>query len=150
MRSGSTFLGELFNNHDDAFYIFEPLFPHAQEGFSKNSATKRLELLENNIKCNFTDLYDITVPWKEHFLTLNKENITIQQGNVVFRSKHLRLCSQPFCARDVQLEKCNSVCGLEIPISHLVFAKNWSRSSKLFDSLKLSFWRKWRRKIIWI
>ena len=24
-RSGSTFLGELFNNNNDAFYVFEPL-----------------------------------------------------------------------------------------------------------------------------
>jgi hypothetical protein len=28
MRSGSSFLGEIFNNHKDAFYMYEPLHHH--------------------------------------------------------------------------------------------------------------------------
>ena len=34
MRSGSTFVGELFNLHSDVFYQFEPLHPNASvQGF---------------------------------------------------------------------------------------------------------------------
>ena len=35
MRSGSTFVGELFNLHSEVFYQFEPLHPNASvSGFS--------------------------------------------------------------------------------------------------------------------
>ena len=37
-RSGSTFLGELFNRNEDAFYVFEPLI-------SGNTLAKMLEEL---------------------------------------------------------------------------------------------------------
>ena len=35
MRSGSTFLGELFNLHPDTFYQFEPLHPYYRSGCDK-------------------------------------------------------------------------------------------------------------------
>ena len=49
MRSGSTFLGEMFNNHDDAFYVFEPLHPLSKLGLSKSSLEDRFEILTDNL-----------------------------------------------------------------------------------------------------
>ena len=75
MRSGSTFLGELFNNHDDAFHVFEPLHAFSSSGFSPKTVTQRLNLLEKNLKCNFTDTYDVTVPYAEISKDLNLHDI---------------------------------------------------------------------------
>lgn len=50
-RSGSTFLGEIFGQNRDAFYLYEPLFP-----FTPNCQVlqhQRLEALERMMKCNF-------------------------------------------------------------------------------------------------
>ena len=114
MRSGSTFLGELFNNHDDAFYIFEPLHAFSTSGFSPDSVNERLELLTDNLNCKFKDLYDITIPWKEYSADFDMQQKLDHQGNFIFRPKHRRFCAPPFCVRDVSnnLDQCNSVCGL--------------------------------------
>ena len=64
MRSGSTFLGEMFNNHDDAFYVFEPLHPLSKLGFSKGGLQDRFEILTDNLNCNFKEQY---VGFPHHF-----------------------------------------------------------------------------------
>ncbi|CBY11281.1 unnamed protein product [Oikopleura dioica] len=115
MRSGSTFLGELFNNHEDAFYIFEPLHPFYKFGFSKTYLNERLKILKNNLNCDFEEQYDITIPWKSFKNDeMGLEETTDKRGDFVFRSKHRRLCAPPFCARDFSnnLHSCNDECGL--------------------------------------
>ena len=115
MRSGSTFLGELFNNHEDAFYIFEPIHPLSRFGFSRTYLNDRLQILTNNLNCEFEDQYDITIPWR----SLKSDEMELEEtldkrGDFVFRSKHRRLCAQPFCAKDFsdKLHSCNDECGL--------------------------------------
>ena len=39
-RSGSSFLGQLFNQHPDVFYHFEPLFPYSRDCSSDSPAFK--------------------------------------------------------------------------------------------------------------
>ena len=75
MRSGSTFLGELFNNHDDAFYIFEPLHAFSSSGFSPKTISQRLDVLEKNLKCNFMDTYNVTIPFAEYSRDLDLHDI---------------------------------------------------------------------------
>uniref|UniRef100_H2YZ85 Uncharacterized protein n=1 Tax=Ciona savignyi TaxID=51511 RepID=H2YZ85_CIOSA len=57
MRSGSSFAGELFNQHPDVFYVFEPLyFLLGDAGYER-----KLRVLESIFTCNFTSfetLYD--------------------------------------------------------------------------------------------
>ena len=44
MRSGSTFLGELFNVHDDVFYMFEPLHPWSSSGCAQSTLGDRMKV----------------------------------------------------------------------------------------------------------
>nr|XP_026696605.1 carbohydrate sulfotransferase 1 isoform X3 [Ciona intestinalis] len=53
MRSGSSFLGELFNQHSQVFYMFEPL--HAF-GSYKEQRENRFRALHDISRCNFTNL----------------------------------------------------------------------------------------------
>uniref|UniRef100_H2XZN6 Sulfotransferase n=1 Tax=Ciona intestinalis TaxID=7719 RepID=H2XZN6_CIOIN len=56
MRSGSSFLGELFNQHSQVFYMFEPL--HAF-GSYKEQRENRFRALHDISRCNFTNLPNI-------------------------------------------------------------------------------------------
>jgi len=54
-RSGSSFLGEIFNRHKDSFYIYEPL--HTEKiltnlGIVEVNNNNPLKLLEDISKCN--------------------------------------------------------------------------------------------------
>ncbi len=60
MRSGSSFTGELFNNNDDFFYLFEPLL-YLEPKFNTNQTNGNLETyikhpLRDFLQCNFQDL----------------------------------------------------------------------------------------------
>jgi len=59
-RSGSTFLGELFNQNENAFYLFEPLAAIQSEmstmGCDKMSNAK-IQLIENGFECNLPWFY---------------------------------------------------------------------------------------------
>jgi len=43
MRSGSTFLGEIFNVHENTFYIFEPLHPWAANGCQSSIKEEKIK-----------------------------------------------------------------------------------------------------------
>ncbi|XP_019613956.1 PREDICTED: carbohydrate sulfotransferase 1-like [Branchiostoma belcheri] len=61
MRSGSTFVGELFNQHSDAFYVFEPFW--AVENYANKTYSNALEMkvafLKGISSCKFGDIRDI-------------------------------------------------------------------------------------------
>ena len=81
MRSGSTFLGELFNLHSQAFYQFEPLHNDAAD-----MILDKRQLLNEKLHCHF------------HNLTVTRESQRmVNQGNFIFRRKSRRLCQPPFC-----------------------------------------------------
>merc|ERR1712227_615827 len=101
MRSGSSFLGEFFNVHPEAFYMFEPL--HALDGFCGHheNLTDCIQLLEDHLSCKFEDRFDQTMTWRE-FATFNPDIAESPKkydlmGNFIFRHKSKRLCRYPFC-----------------------------------------------------
>nr|XP_039273948.1 carbohydrate sulfotransferase 1-like [Styela clava] len=53
-RSGSTFVGEIFNQNPKAFYLFEPLFPFTKQ--CKYLEIERVDLLNDFLQCNFDNL----------------------------------------------------------------------------------------------
>ncbi|XP_078620687.1 carbohydrate sulfotransferase 1-like [Branchiostoma floridae x Branchiostoma japonicum] len=60
MRSGSTFVGEIFNQHPDAFYFFEPIWAlEYNKNKAYNSTAWQLKLLEGLSKCKFEPIRDI-------------------------------------------------------------------------------------------
>ena len=85
MRSGSTFLGELFNLHSQAFYQFEPLHNDAADMI----LDKRL-LLSEKLHCHFRN---VTLT-----RAASQSQRMVNQGNFVFRRKSRRLCQPPFCS----------------------------------------------------
>ena len=84
MRSGSTFLGELFNLHSGVFYQFEPLHNDAAD-----LSLDKPKSLNDKLHCRFKNL------------TLSKKptssQLMVNNGNFVFRRKSRRLCEPPFC-----------------------------------------------------
>uniref|UniRef100_H2YHF1 Sulfotransferase n=1 Tax=Ciona savignyi TaxID=51511 RepID=H2YHF1_CIOSA len=56
-RSGSTFLGQLFNQHPDAFYQFEPLYPFS--GGCGVQTPLKVALLQRLLKCDFPETTDL-------------------------------------------------------------------------------------------
>ncbi|XP_019613951.1 PREDICTED: carbohydrate sulfotransferase 1-like [Branchiostoma belcheri] len=60
MRSGSTFVGEIFNQHPEAFYFFEPVWAlEYNKNKAYNSSKWQLKLLEGLSKCRFEPIRDI-------------------------------------------------------------------------------------------
>eukprot|EP00058_Branchiostoma_floridae_P000820 XP_002586308.1 hypothetical protein BRAFLDRAFT_288841 [Branchiostoma floridae] len=61
MRSGSTFVGELFNQHPNAFYVFEPFWAlenYANKTYDITSETK-LTFLNGISSCKFQGIQDV-------------------------------------------------------------------------------------------
>ncbi|XP_066302192.1 carbohydrate sulfotransferase 3-like [Branchiostoma lanceolatum] len=61
MRSGSSFLGELFNQHPDVFYVYEPLwalknYPNKTHNVSD---AEQIRLLQGVLTCDFKNLVDV-------------------------------------------------------------------------------------------
>jgi len=91
--SGSTFLGELFNENPDAFYLFEPLAgiqgEHSTLGCAKNP-TKKLSLLRRYFECDTPSFYQsvpvLDVATKK--LKLDKNRI-IHGGKVKSRTSEM-------------------------------------------------------------
>lgn len=50
MRSGSTFLGEIFNVHKDAFYMFEPLHQWSEQGWFRTKTIQYMFLKKKHKK----------------------------------------------------------------------------------------------------
>lgn len=94
-RSGSSFMGELFNRNLQAFYVFEPLFPYTPHCEFLNS--ERIEALERMLDCDFSQ--------NENFfraalrITNTSTGIQCVQNNVCFvtRSQSLRRLSRQMC-----------------------------------------------------
>ena len=99
MRSGSTFLGELFNLHPNTFYQFEPLHPFYRYGCSKQLDQKYASLV-SKLRCKFHDEYNVTAGWDNIVGQLDSHQKISKRGNFLFRYKSRRLCAPPFCTDD--------------------------------------------------
>ena len=104
MRSGSTFLGELFNLHPDTFYQFEPLHPYYRNGCAKMLDPKYQSMLRR-LRCKFHDEYNTTAGWENIVDELDPHDKISRKGNFLFRYKSRRLCRPPFCPEDKSTEE---------------------------------------------
>ena len=90
-RSGSSFLGEIFNRHDEVFYMYEPL--QAEHVFWKVGVypsyeykSRALQLLRNFQSCEFSN-------YEDYFTFLSYPELS----NPHFRLMSKVLSSPPFC-----------------------------------------------------
>ena len=62
-RSGSSFLGQILNQHPDVFYHFEPLFPFSRDCSGDTPAFKneKVENIERILRCDMPN-------WREIFM----------------------------------------------------------------------------------
>uniref|UniRef100_H2YDE9 Sulfotransferase n=1 Tax=Ciona savignyi TaxID=51511 RepID=H2YDE9_CIOSA len=90
-RSGSTFTGELFNQNDDVFYVFEPLIM-AKSGCENEDG--KVNMLEKMIRCQFHLISDLQGITPRDYATEN-----CLSHNFCFRQKSKVLCSKQFCTQ---------------------------------------------------
>ncbi|KAM9302442.1 carbohydrate sulfotransferase 1 [Gastrophryne carolinensis] len=117
-RSGSTFLGQLFNQHADVFYLFEPLY-HVQFTLipkmipSKSVADRRLMLGAS--RDLLRSLYDCDLYFMENYIKPQPVNHTTDR--LFRRGASKALCSAPVCDTlgftDIYLDEgdCVKKCG---------------------------------------
>ncbi|KAG9273097.1 carbohydrate sulfotransferase 1-like [Astyanax mexicanus] len=104
-RSGSSFTGQLFNQHPEIFYVFEPLY-HVQQTFTNSSSRLRRaldgrallgayrDLLLNLYTCDLTFLENYIRPEPQDHMT----------ASFFRRSSSQALCSPPVCQEgDVEI-----------------------------------------------
>ncbi|XP_007250596.3 carbohydrate sulfotransferase 1-like [Astyanax mexicanus] len=104
-RSGSSFTGQLFNQHPEIFYVFEPLY-HVQQTFTNSSSRLRRaldgrallgayrDLLLNLYTCDLTFLENYIRPDPQDHMT----------ASFFRRSSSQALCSPPVCQEgDVEI-----------------------------------------------
>ncbi|KAG8564709.1 hypothetical protein GDO81_016558 [Engystomops pustulosus] len=97
-RSGSTFLGQLFNQHTDVFYLFEPLY-HVEYTLmpkisNSQSATDRRVMLGAS-RDLLRSLYDCDLYIMENYITPQPLNHTTDR--LFRRGASKALCSPPVC-----------------------------------------------------
>ena len=88
-RTGSSFIGDIFNERNDVFYVYEPLTALKMEdgypGFGCDRRIKeKTKMLMSYAKCTFPGQ---KVIW-------NRQNC---KGNFCFRTHSKKLCEPPFC-----------------------------------------------------
>ena len=94
-RSGSSFLGEIFNRRDDVFYIYEPL--HTLNVFAKvgmlspfEYTFKAPDVLQDFLRCKFAK-------YEDHFKFISFPELC----NPHFRLMSKVLSSPPFCRKHI-------------------------------------------------
>lgn len=118
-RSGSSFVGQLFNQHMDVFYLFEPLY-HVQNTliprFTQGKSSTDRRVMLGASRDLLRSLYDCDLYFLENYIKPPPVNHTTDR---VFRRGASRvLCSRPVCdppgSSDLILEEgdCVRKCGL--------------------------------------
>ncbi|XP_044283804.1 carbohydrate sulfotransferase 6-like [Varanus komodoensis] len=105
-RSGSSFLGQLFSQHPDVFYLMEPAW-HVWAAMQQNSA-KVLhmavrDLVRSVFKCDMS-VFDAYMPWKRNLSDLFQWAVS------------RALCTNPACEYFQRIEitsenACKTLCG---------------------------------------
>ena len=108
-RSGSSFVGELFNQHPDVFYHFEPLFPYSGDCSDEPAyKSEKVNLIEGILKCDMPN-------WRVLFQKMatrpmqNNDNTCLQTG-ACFRHKSRDLCSTNMCPWGVSKSLSQTAC----------------------------------------
>ncbi|MEE6478189.1 hypothetical protein FKM82_011771 [Ascaphus truei] len=97
-RSGSSFLGQLFNQNPDIFYLFEPLY-HVQQAFTNSSGRIQKQIDRRSLLGAYRDLlrnlYDCDFYFLENYIKpAPKDHKTT---SFFRRGASNALCSPPLC-----------------------------------------------------
>ncbi|KAL7871138.1 hypothetical protein SRHO_G00086350 [Serrasalmus rhombeus] len=97
-RSGSSFTGQLFNQHPEIFYVFEPLY-HVQQTFTNSSSRLRRVLDSRALLGAYRDLllnlYTCDLTFLENYIRPEpQDHVT---ASFFRRSSSHALCSPPVC-----------------------------------------------------
>lgn len=98
-RSGSSFTGQLLNQHPEIFYVFEPLF-HVQQAFTNSSSRLRRSLDRRALLGAYRDLllnlFTCDLHFMENYIRPEpQEHLT---NSFFRRSSSHALCSPPVCS----------------------------------------------------
>ncbi|KAM9323851.1 carbohydrate sulfotransferase 4-like [Gastrophryne carolinensis] len=88
-RSGSSFLGQIFNHHNDVFYIFEPGHSVWMKLYGESS-----ELLHYPVRDLLRSLFTCDVSPLRHYFRNGGDSI----GNLGFFAETRALCTPPICS----------------------------------------------------
>ncbi|XP_078485025.1 carbohydrate sulfotransferase 1-like [Ciona intestinalis] len=97
-RSGSTFLGEVFNQNPNAFYLFEPLFPFTRT--CDLLREERINTLRQFTECNFKNVSEIykeafnIIKHTDKFAKCLKNNICFEERHIPLLAKYESVCQQ--------------------------------------------------------
>ncbi|XP_078493484.1 carbohydrate sulfotransferase 1 [Ciona intestinalis] len=110
-RSGSTFLGQLFNQHPDVFYQFEPLYPFT--GGCGYQTSVKVALLKRLLKCDIPHATDTLSKVTSRFRksTVDMECLI---DDFCFRKKTQELCTRHLCPFG-QPDRCYGCGPLHLP-----------------------------------
>lgn len=102
-RSGSSFTGQLLNQHPGIFYVFEPLY-HVQQAFTNSSSRLRRTLDRRALLGAYRDLllnlYTCELHFMENYIHPEpQDHIT---SSLFRRSSSHALCSPPVCLEGVE------------------------------------------------
>lgn len=97
-RTGSSFLGELFNQHPDVFYLYEPMWHLWQAlypGDAESLQGALRDMLRSLFRCDFSVLRLYTQPGDPGERALDSANLTTA---MLFRWRTNKvICSPPLC-----------------------------------------------------
>ncbi|XP_057691976.1 carbohydrate sulfotransferase 1-like isoform X2 [Corythoichthys intestinalis] len=117
-RSGSSFTGQLFNQHSDIFYMFEPLY-HVQQAFTNSSGRVRRTLGRRALLGAYRDLLLNLYQCHLHFLEsyIHPQPLDHLTNSFFRRSSSHALCTPPVCPEGgdgVPTEEgwCSKKCGV--------------------------------------
>uniref|UniRef100_A0A8C5PPG0 Sulfotransferase n=1 Tax=Leptobrachium leishanense TaxID=445787 RepID=A0A8C5PPG0_9ANUR len=91
-RSGSSFIGQIFNHHDDVFYLFEPGHP-----VWMRLNTESAEILHYPVRDLFRSLFTCDVSPLYSYLPNGGQSIS----ELKFFAESRALCQTPFCAASI-------------------------------------------------
>uniref|UniRef100_H2Z2N5 Sulfotransferase n=1 Tax=Ciona savignyi TaxID=51511 RepID=H2Z2N5_CIOSA len=103
MRTGSSFTGQLFNQHPDVFYFFEPLFPLQDKVVQLCACFLSIKRLVLSIytKCPIYCLININL-----YLLMHYQYCSIRIFAFVHRSSTKALCGEDLCPQVDSCSKC--------------------------------------------
>jgi len=98
-RAGSSFFSQIFNQHPDVFYQFEPIFPYGRD--CETHIQDKIRTLEKLTRCSFSDSLNWSHKYKTEKLRNSNEfsyndKACISYG-ACFRTNSKSLCSEELC-----------------------------------------------------
>lgn len=113
-RSGSSFFGELFNQHPDAFYLFEPLFPLSNSSQCELRRNMKMKILQEFVQCSLPDWTPVYKDISVKELFARRRNLRACRTNgMCFRPNTKELCEDTHCPRTSHesVKSCFDECG---------------------------------------